>query len=233
MTAANPTDCSSAVAIPTTSLSPGYLNLTSLVAPANSSSGPARVTFTHYLKPETGRPDYSLTSDGSNNLVTSYGYDTFGRLIAKTMPKGNVGRLQPTTGLLSGSPLAAFTTTWTYYPAGATATPACTGATVADQRGLLQSESIPGTATTTTAHDILGRVRSFNERCRHNLHHLRQRGPADQLTRTERKPGHHLQLRPGGKSPQRNRRERHRHQHLQRGRRLRLTRRTPSARRWN
>ena len=156
---ADPVDCSGATTVvAATELQPGYLNQTSVVSPSNGSSGGnARVAFTHFDKPWTAQPDYTLTRVGASDLVTALEYDAFGLLVRRTLPKGNVGRLDA-NGSLSGSPNTAYSVSWAYYEAGAITSPPtpCTGPQ-ANQRGLLQSLARPGVMTVTTVHDAAGR----------------------------------------------------------------------------
>lgn len=152
------TNCTTTTVIGSSSLTPGYLNQTSVVAPPNGAGGPARVSFTHFDKPHTGLPDYTLATSGGQNIVTSFEYDGFGRITKKWMPKANSGRTIAVDGTLNGTPSGPYSTTWVYYEAGAPATPpAACGGTSTAQRGLLQSLTPSGIAATTMVVDLLGR----------------------------------------------------------------------------
>jgi RHS repeat-associated protein len=163
------TSCAGATAVTSTSLRPGYLNQTSIVSPPNAPGGAARVSFSHYAEPWEGLPDYMQVKVGTVDHVTSFEYDDFGRIVRKTMPRGNIGRIvasgdlgQPTTDAPK------FSTVWAYYAAGASATlpAACTLApapSVGDQRGLLRSvksgeaASDSAVAPIVTVYDLHGR----------------------------------------------------------------------------
>lgn len=148
--------CSPALAeqvVPSSALRPSWLNHTSVVSPAG------RVAFSHFAGPASAQPDYDLVklADGTN-VITSYTYDTMGRLTQKVMPKGNAARTIDSEGNLQGSPDPAFATAWTYYGLTETAVPpaACGGGAVS-QAGLPKSKTPYGIATTTTVYDAAGR----------------------------------------------------------------------------
>jgi RHS repeat-associated protein len=148
-------------------LQPAWLNQTSVVTPANSSGGSARIAFTHYAAPETGNADYSLVQSEGTNYITAYAYDSYGRLIKKWMPKGNSGRTistsGPTEGDLSGTPNDSYLTTIAYYqPTDPAIAPdaTCSVATTATQAGLQKSVTDAGLTTTTTVYDNGGRPAS-------------------------------------------------------------------------
>jgi RHS repeat-associated protein len=148
--------CSPAIstaAIPTSALRPAWLNQTSTVSPLG------RVSLQHYADPASAQPDYALArlNDGTN-LITSFTYDSYGRVTRKVMPKGNGGRTIDANGNLGGSPNLDFATDWVYYGATETAAPpsACGGGTAVNQGELLKSVTPHGIATTTTVYDTAG-----------------------------------------------------------------------------
>jgi len=150
------TNCASTTVI--AGLTPGYLNQTSVVAPPNTTGGTARVSFTHFDKPHTGLPDYTLATAGSQNVITSFEYDGFGRITKKWMPKANSSRTIATDGTLNGTATGPYSTTWAYYEAGVSATPPATcGGTARTQRGLLQSLTPSGITATSSVVDLFGR----------------------------------------------------------------------------
>jgi len=142
--------------IPSTSLRPAWLNQTSTVDPAG------RVLFHHYASPDAGHPDYDLVQVGSQNLITSYSYDSLGRMTEKVMPRGNAGRSIDSAGNLTGSPDSTFATDWIYYAMGDTPTiPApCAGAGTAApaQAGLQKQILRHGLAAETSIYDGAGRM---------------------------------------------------------------------------
>src|SRR4051794_26168294 len=75
------------------------------------------------------------------------------------MPKGNDGRTIDSSGNLGGAPNTRYATTYSYYTAAQSATPACTGGTSADQAQLLSQVSQYLT-TTTYVYDSFGRTRA-------------------------------------------------------------------------
>lgn len=149
-------------------LRPAYLNATSSVSPTG------RRSFSHFPEPWTGLPDYTLVrlnpgQAGQEDLVTSLTYDQLGRPLTKTMPRGNIGRVNATTGELEGAPDTRFTTSWVYYaldatdPTGQADVPACLGQgamTGVFQAGQLKEKRVPGLATQSFVYDASGRVRS-------------------------------------------------------------------------
>ncbi len=153
------TTCAGASVIASSDLRPGWLNLTSIVSPQNTSSGGARLAFNHYKDPWTGLPDYSRQSDGANTLTTAFVYDAFGRLSQSIAPKGNSGRTF-SSGTLNGSPNLDYATTLDYYAPNETAS--WTGCsltntpTVDNQRALLKSTQYAGMAARTATYDIRG-----------------------------------------------------------------------------
>jgi len=114
--------CSTVTTIAQTSLTPDWLNRTSVISPPNAIGGQPRLAFSHYKAPETHEPDYELVSVGGSDLVTSMDYDNYGRPARRTMPKGNIGRLQA-DGTLAGTPDSTYSTSYSYYNAGSAVAP--------------------------------------------------------------------------------------------------------------
>ncbi len=139
--------------IPASALRPAWLNQTSTVEPAG------RVSFHHYNDPPSGHEDYDLVQVGGQNLITSYTYDTTGRITQKVMPKGNASR-PLSGGTLGGAADTNYATDWTYYGTTETASPpaACGGGTAVPQGGLVKTITPHGVATTTTVYDIAGQA---------------------------------------------------------------------------
>jgi RHS repeat-associated protein len=154
--------CSALSTLDTSYLVPEWLNQTSAVVPPNSTGGSSRVTSSHYLYPALHEPDYSAVSASGTWLVTSFGYDLYGRVIQKTMPKGNIGRMQ-SDGSLTGSPDTTYSTTYSYYDAGQLSTPSCSGPFAANQLGQLESSVPHGLTGTTYVYDSAGRVVSTTD----------------------------------------------------------------------
>src|SRR5204863_3811475 len=105
--------CSPAISdqvVPSSALQPAWENQTSTVSPLG------HVAFSHYPSPQSGLPDYvqAKLSNGSN-VVTSFAYDSYGRITQKVMPKGNASATIDTSGVLSGTPDSNYVTSWTYY----------------------------------------------------------------------------------------------------------------------
>jgi RHS repeat-associated protein len=149
------TNCASTIAtqiIPKDVLTPAWLNKTSLVSPSG------RIAFSHFANPDAGEPDYQLGKlANGTTIITSYGYDTYGRPTQKVMPKGNAGRTIDSNGNLQGTVDLTYATSYTYYPASATATPpAACGGSAADQAQLQKSTSPHGIASTTTIYNSAG-----------------------------------------------------------------------------
>jgi RHS repeat-associated protein len=153
--------------LPSAVLRPNYLNVTSTVSPTG------RRSFSHFAEPWRGLRDYTFTRAQTapvQDIVTSYTYDELGRPATKTVPRGNTGRLDPTTWTLSGTPDPRFTTTWVYYglvagePQPATADiPACNGVPASlgvFQGGNLKEKRVPGRAVQSLIYDATGRLRS-------------------------------------------------------------------------
>jgi RHS repeat-associated protein len=139
--------------IPSASLQPAWLNQTSAVLPTG------HVIFSHFGKPETGLVDYTQEqlADGTN-VITSFGYDDYGRLVDKVMPKGNASRTIDANGDLTGTADSTFETTWTYYsPTETAAPPPVCGGSAVNQGGLLKSKSVHGLATQSIVYDVAGR----------------------------------------------------------------------------
>ena len=144
-------------------LQPAWLNQTSVVTPANSSGGSARIAFSHFANPETGNPDYTLVQSEGTNYITAYAYDSYGRLIKKWMPKGNSTRTIDGSGNLTGTPNDSYLTTIAYYqPTDPAIAPdaTCSVATTATQAGLRKSVTDAGLTTQTTVYDSGGRPAS-------------------------------------------------------------------------
>ncbi len=141
--------------IPGSALLPAWLNQTSVVAPSG------RIGFSHYAAPQTGLPDYSLVrlADGTN-LITSYSYDSSGRITQKVMPKGNATATIDANGNLSTTPDPNYVTTWTYYAANETAAPPtdCGIGSAIDQAQLLKAKAVHGLATVSYVYDNAGRT---------------------------------------------------------------------------
>ncbi len=147
--------CSPAIpdqVIPTSSLQPGWGNQTSVVSPGG------RVAFSHFAEPERGLPDYTLQQDAGVDYITSYGYDGYGRLAAKVMPKGNANRTIDASGNLAGSVDTRYQTVYGYYGVNDTAqASSCPGAPAAvNQAGLLSSLAHAGMTPTTYVYDARG-----------------------------------------------------------------------------
>jgi RHS repeat-associated protein len=150
--------CSPAIStqiVPNSALQPAWLDRTSLVTPAG------RLAFSHFSAPWTGLPDYTLVklADGTP-VISSYGYDSYGRPTSETMPKGNAARTIDSNGNLTGTANSSYTTTWTYYGSTATAAPpaACGGGSAINQAGLPQIKSVPGVHDVTYVYDSAGRL---------------------------------------------------------------------------
>jgi len=140
--------------IPTGSLRPAWGNQTSTIDPVG------RIGFQHYADPAAGHADYSLVKVGSSNLITSYTYDTYGRMTQKVMPKGNASRTIDSSGNLTGTPDVTYATTWTFYAPTDTATipTACGVGTAVIQAGLDKSMQHAGLAVESSVYDAAGRV---------------------------------------------------------------------------
>ncbi|MGQ0804673.1 MAG: phage head spike fiber domain-containing protein, partial [Actinomycetota bacterium] len=148
-------------------LTPAWSNLTSTVSPFG------RVAFSHFDRPWTGAAQYTLAkapvAGTTSSLITSFGYDGYGRITGKVMPKGNTGAtINSSTGDLSGGESAAtssYGTTYAYYGDTATAaTPdtsglltGCPGPSTPSQLGLLQRVTQHGLSPVTTIYDAAGR----------------------------------------------------------------------------
>lgn len=150
--------CAPAIAeqvIPSTVLRPAWLNRTSTVSPLG------RISFSHFSAPSTGQPDYALMRlDDGTNVITSFTYDSYGRITERVMPKGSAGRTIDAAGNLLGSPDSTYATTWTYYTATDTAAPpaACGGGAGVNQSELLKEVTPRGVATTSSVYNIAGRL---------------------------------------------------------------------------
>lgn len=147
-------------------LLPNYGNLTTTVAPRNTDSGPELLSFSHFKEPWLGSPDYTLVRNGTGeDLVTSFEYDTLGRVTSKVMPKGNQNRPLDSNGNLPASPIdTLYQTTWSYY--GLTEQAAqdaqCGAGSAVSQQGLVKQLSSPGLAAVTSVYDAGGRPLSVD-----------------------------------------------------------------------
>ena len=103
--------------IPFGDLTPNYGNRTSTVTAKNSDTGSELVAFNHFKEPWLALPDYTVVRDGSGqDLVTSFEYDSLGRMVSKVLPKGNQGRAIDANGDLPTSPIdLLYQTTWSFY----------------------------------------------------------------------------------------------------------------------
>ena len=151
-------DCSPSISdqvIPSTALRPGWLNQTSTVEPGGN------VRFRHFADPASVRPDYDLVQVEGQNLITAYEYEaqpSMGRMLRKTLPKGNASRTIDSAGNLLGSPNPQYSTTWTYYGLTETASLAtCGGGSTVGQAGLTKSIEHYGMSAVTTAYNSAGR----------------------------------------------------------------------------
>jgi RHS repeat-associated protein len=147
--------------IPQANLMPAWNNQTSVIDPGN------HISFKHYAAPATAKPDYALNKLlDDTNVITSYEYDTAGRLTRKVMPKGNTGRTITTDGDLQGVPDLRFATTWAYYGLAENAVVPlyCGIGTAVNQAGMLKSVkqnptvSDAQTAPVVNVYDQAGRV---------------------------------------------------------------------------
>jgi RHS repeat-associated protein len=140
--------------VPSSALQPAWENQTSTVSPSG------RVAFNHFADPTSGKPDYSLAtlSDGTK-LITSYSYDSHGRITQKVMPKGNASSTIDSSGNLSGTPDSNYLTNYTYYDASDTASPpsTCGGGSAVNQGGQLETRSVAGLNDQTSVYDSAGR----------------------------------------------------------------------------
>ena len=138
--------------VPASALRPAWNNKTSIVMPSG------RVRFSHFASPQLGNPDYDLVKVGSQDVVTSYSYDSLGRITRKVMPKGNASRTIDSDGRLTGSPDTTFSSAYTYYGLGDAAAPpaGCSGSAV-NQAQQLKSVTPHGIASTTNVYDVAGR----------------------------------------------------------------------------
>src|SRR5205823_486273 len=119
-----------------------------------------RISFTHYADAGSQKPDYQLVKDsGGANLITSFTYDSYGRVTEKVMPKGDAGRSIDSQGNLQGTPDTTYATDTIYYASGETAAPptACGGGTAVDQAQQIKSVATHGLATQSFVYDSGGR----------------------------------------------------------------------------
>jgi len=118
------------------------------------------VSFHHFADPALAQPDYDLVklADGTN-VITSYTYDTTGRMTQKVMPKGNSGRTIDSSGNLGGTANTAYASTWTFWnPTDVAQTPTlCGPTTVVNQGGLLKTVQDAGLTAISTVYDGAGR----------------------------------------------------------------------------
>jgi RHS repeat-associated protein len=141
--------------VPASSVRPGYSVQTSVIEPGG------RIHFSHFADPPSGKPDYALEgASGGLQLVTSFLYDSLGRITEKAMPKANEARTIDANGNLTGSPDARFVTAYSYYTSSETATPpaACPAGSAVNQAGQLKAVSVYGLATATNVYDGAGRL---------------------------------------------------------------------------
>lgn len=155
--------CSPAISseiIPASALQPAWENQTSIVSPSG------RIAFNHYANPASGLPDYSLVrlADGTG-LISSYSYDSYGRITEKVEPKGNAAATIDANGNLSGTPDPNYITTYSYYSSADTAGPpsACGGGRAVNQAGQLKTRSVAGLADQTNVYDAAGRLISYTD----------------------------------------------------------------------
>jgi RHS repeat-associated protein len=157
--------CSPAIAaqvIPASALKPAWLNQTSVVSPAG------RLSFNHFNEPWTGNPQYTLVTAPVNgtsaSLVTSYSFDTYGRIAGKVMPNGNPSpTIDPASGDLTNPGVPAtsdYGTVYSYYAADETAAPlaVCGGGNEVNQAGLPKTTSSHGLHEETAVYDSAGRL---------------------------------------------------------------------------
>ena len=145
-------------------VAPSYGLETSTVSPTGE------ISFSHYADPIQGQPDYTLQGSPSFTNITSFTYDSYGRLTSKVMPKGNTGKTINSDGVLSTSPSADpdYYTTYTYYDAtgaGASEGPpaGCPSGSSVDQAQQLKSVAVAGVATKTFVYDAAGRTIAMGE----------------------------------------------------------------------
>ena len=111
--------------------------------------------------------EYNASGVSSLPLVTSFTYDSFGRITGKVLPNGNPTPTLSSTGDLTNAPNASssnYGTTYSYYGDTEThATPSplagtsCPSAVTVPQLGLLKSEQQHGLHATTSVYDAAGR----------------------------------------------------------------------------
>jgi RHS repeat-associated protein len=150
-------NCSPAIpdqVIPQANLIPAWNNQTSTVSLAG------RISFSHYASPWTSLPDYTLKQDSGTNYITSYSYDTYGRVLQKVMPKGNATATIDANGNLSGGGDTTYATTYTYYDITTTAQASgCPSPpAAANQAGQLQAKQPHGLTASTYVYDAFGSV---------------------------------------------------------------------------
>jgi RHS repeat-associated protein len=141
--------------IPSSALQPAWENQTSVVSPLG------HVSFSHYPSPQTGLPDYVQAKlSGGTSVISSFGYDSYGRLTQKVMPKGNASATIDSDGNLTGTPDANYLTTWSYYTLTETAAPpsTCGGGSAVNQAGQLKTKSVHGLTDETFVYDSAGRT---------------------------------------------------------------------------
>jgi RHS repeat-associated protein len=140
--------------VPSSALQPAWENQSSTVSPSG------RTAFSHFADPTSGQPDYSLVTlaDGTK-LISSYTYDSHGRLTQKVMPKGNGSATIDSSGNLSGTPDSNYLTNYTYYAASDTASPpsTCGGGSAVNQGGQLETRSVAGLTAQSSVYNSAGR----------------------------------------------------------------------------
>jgi RHS repeat-associated protein len=149
------TGCSPSIpeqVIPATSLQPAWNNQTSTVSPLG------KVAFGHVADPAKALSDYALVKDGLTNVITSFAYDAYGRMVQKVMPKGNASRTIDADGNLLGSPDPAYATSFVHYTVSETAPPpaACGSGSAVNQSGLLKSKTPYGIFATSYVYNSRG-----------------------------------------------------------------------------
>ena len=157
----NTTCAAGDTAVPSANLLPAWLNQTTVVTPKNSDSGQEQLAFTHFNEPWTGLPDYTLAASGGVNHVTSFEYDTYGRLTTKWTPKANLNRNPDANGDLPATPAPdpTYRTQFAYYTPGEQAAKAasCGTGSQLPQAGLLKSITHSGLTARVTVYDDGGR----------------------------------------------------------------------------
>lgn len=123
-------------------------------------SATGTIAFQHFARPAVGAPDYTLVSAGGSNLITSYVYDSYGRVLKKIAPKGNASKSIDANGTLSGATDDRFATVYSYYqPAETVALPSeCGPASTVLEPGAIKSAEPYGIAPQTFFYNSAGRM---------------------------------------------------------------------------